>query len=44
MIADALRAYAWYFDFNEGGSDNAPTGWSYPSQGRRPLCVRGPQK
>jgi Protein of unknown function (DUF1566) len=34
--------YAWYFDFNEGGSKNDPSGWPYA--GRRVLCVRGPQK
>ena len=38
------NGYAWYFDFNEGRSDNDPTGWPYPFQGRRALCVRGPQK
>ena len=29
-------AYAWYFDFNEGRSDNQPSGFPYPS----PSCVR----
>ena len=24
-------AYAWYFDFNEGRSDNQPSGFPYPS-------------
>jgi hypothetical protein len=38
------NGYAWYFDFNEGRSDNDPTGWPYPFVGRRALCVRGPQK
>ena len=38
------NGYAWYFDFNEGRSDNDPTGWPYPFVGRRALCVRGPGK
>lgn len=36
--------YGWYFDFNEGKSNNQPTGWPYPFEGMRALCVRGPQK
>jgi Protein of unknown function (DUF1566) len=35
--------YVYYFDFNEGRSDNDPTGWPYPYVGRRVLCVHGPQ-
>lgn len=38
------NGYAWYFDFNEGKSNNDPTGWPYPFVGRRALCVRGSQK
>lgn len=37
-------AYAWYFDFNEGRSNNQPSGWPYPSSFMRALCVRGSQK
>jgi hypothetical protein len=37
------NGYAWYFDFNEGKSNNEPTGWPYPST-RRALCVRRPGK
>jgi len=33
--------YAWYFDFNEGRSNNEPTGFPYSSTNRRALCVRG---
>jgi hypothetical protein len=36
--------YAWYFDFNEGRSNNEPTGWPYPFMGMRALCVRGSEK
>lgn len=36
--------YAYYFDFNEGKSNDDPTGWPYPHQFRRALCVRGPQR
>jgi hypothetical protein len=32
--------YEWYFDFNDGKSDNEPSGWRYPSSFRRALCVR----
>ena len=35
--------YVYYFDFNEGRSDNDPTGWPYPFVGKRVLCVHGPQ-
>jgi hypothetical protein len=34
-------SYAWYFDFNEGRSDNDPSGFPYPSSLMRALCVRG---
>jgi len=37
-------AYAWYFDFNEGKSNNQPSGWPYSSSFMRALCVRGSQK
>ncbi|HWG20243.1 MAG TPA: DUF1566 domain-containing protein [Terracidiphilus sp.] len=33
--------YAWYFDFNEGRSDNDPSGFPYPHSLMRALCVRG---
>jgi hypothetical protein len=36
--------YEWYFDFNEGRSDNQPSGFPYPHSLVRALCVRGPQK
>jgi Protein of unknown function (DUF1566) len=36
--------YVWYFDFNEGRSDDDPTGWPYPFVSRRVLCVRGSGK
>jgi hypothetical protein len=32
--------YDWYFDFNEGRSNNEPSGFPYSSTGRRALCVR----
>ena len=32
--------YAWYFDFNEGRSDNQPSGFPYSSSLMRALCVR----
>ena len=34
-------AYKFYFDFNDGKADEDPTGWPYPFQFRRALCVRG---
>jgi hypothetical protein len=37
-------AYAWYFDFNEGRSDDQPSGFPYPHSLMRALCVRGPGK
>ena len=37
-------AYAWYFDFNEGRSDEQPSGFSYPHSLMRALCVRGSPK
>ncbi|UWZ83035.1 Lcl C-terminal domain-containing protein [Occallatibacter riparius] len=33
--------YAWYYDFNEGRSDNEPSGFPYSSSLMRALCVRG---
>jgi len=33
--------YEYYFDFNEGKSNDDPTGWPYPFVFRRALCVRG---
>jgi len=36
--------YDWYFDFNEGRSNNEPSGFPYSSSGKRALCVRGPDK
>lgn len=38
------NGYVWYFDFNEGRPNNDPTGWPYPFDGRRALCVRGSSK
>jgi len=38
------NGYAWYFDFNEGRSNDDPTGWPYPFVGRRALCVRSSGK
>jgi hypothetical protein len=37
-------AYSWYFDFNEGRSDEQPSGFPYPHSLMRALCVRGSQK
>jgi hypothetical protein len=39
-----LESYEYYFDFDEGKADEDPTGWPYPSSGRRALCVRGPER
>jgi hypothetical protein len=36
--------YEWYFDFNEGRSDNDPSGFPYSSSLIRALCVRGSEK
>ncbi len=36
-----LSGYVYYFDFNEGKSNDDPTGWPYPFSFRRALCVRG---
>jgi hypothetical protein len=38
-----VSSYAYYFDFNEGKSNDDPIGWPYPYVGMRVLCVRGPQ-
>jgi hypothetical protein len=34
--------YVYYFDFNEGRSNDDPTGFPYPFAGMRALCVRRP--
>jgi hypothetical protein len=36
--------YSWYFDFNEGKSNDDPTGFPYPHSLMRALCVRGSGK
>ena len=36
--------YEWHFDFNEGRSDNQPSGFPYPHSLMRALCVRGSDK
>jgi hypothetical protein len=33
--------YEYYFDFNEGRSNDEPTGWPYPFSFKRALCIRG---
>jgi hypothetical protein len=33
--------YQYYFDFNDGKSNDDPVGWPYPHSFRRALCVRG---
>ena len=33
--------YEYYFDFNEGRSNDDPVGWPYPYHFMRALCVRG---
>lgn len=38
-----VTGYAYYFDFNEGKSNDDPIGWPYRYVGRRVLCVRGAQ-
>ena len=35
------RGYEYYFDFNDGRSNDDPVGWPYPHSFRRALCVRG---
>ncbi len=37
-------SYAWYFDFNQGRSNNQPSGFPYSSSFMRALCVRGSGK
>jgi hypothetical protein len=39
-----FSGYVYYFDFNEGKSNDDPTGWPYPFQFRRALCVRGSER
>ena len=34
-------SYEWYFDFNEGRSNNQPSGFPYSRSLMRALCVRG---
>src|SRR5579863_9611017 len=36
-----FSGYVYYFDFNEGKSNDDPTGFPYPYVFRRALCVRG---
>ena len=36
-----LSGYEWYYDFNEGRSDNEPSGFPYSSSLKRALCVHG---
>lgn len=36
--------YYDYFDFNEGRPNDDPSGWPYPNDGMRALCVRGSEK
>ena len=36
--------YEWYYNFNEGRSDNDPSGFPYSSSLMRALCVRGSEK
>jgi hypothetical protein len=40
-MARKNREVMYYFDFNEGKSNNNPVGWPYPFNGMRALCVRG---
>jgi len=32
--------YEWYFNFNQGEANNQASGWPYPSNNVRALCVR----
>ena len=36
--------YHYYFDFNEGKSNDQPSGFPYPYSFMRALCVRGAEK
>jgi hypothetical protein len=36
-----FSGYVYYFDFNDGRSNDNPVGWLYPFNGMRALCVRG---
>jgi hypothetical protein len=36
--------YAWFFDFNDGKSNNQPSGFPYSPSFMRELCVRGSRK
>jgi Protein of unknown function (DUF1566) len=35
----SFESYEWYFDFNEGRSNNQPSGFPYSSSFMRTLCV-----
>jgi hypothetical protein len=40
----SVSSYHPYFDFNEGKSNNQPSGFLYSQSAMRGLCVRGTQK
>ena len=40
-IGHTSSGYHFYFDFNEGKSNNQPSGFPYPYKFMRGLCVRG---
>jgi hypothetical protein len=40
----SASSYHFYFDFNEGRSNNQPSGFPYSSSFMRALCVRGSAK
>jgi hypothetical protein len=40
----SVSSYHPYFDFNEGRSNNQPSGFLYSPSGMRGLCVRGSKK
>jgi len=44
QIGHTSSGYHSYFDFNEGRSNNQPSGFPYPSSFMRALCVRGSEK
>ena len=43
-IGHTSSAYHSYFDFNEGKSNDQPSGFPYSSSSMRASCVRGPQR
>jgi hypothetical protein len=43
-IGHTSSGYHFYFDFNEGKSNNQPSGFPYSSSFMRGLCVRGSAK